>query len=223
LQNSKEENGRVLQENETNLSDQAESLATNYSSPPIENRNKRSVFLGDLLLWQPLIFITYCATFFAIFFQFLVPKHYPDTLVAGWQSIMIAVMLAPAYYLAWLSYCLVTLMWRFFLLETPITKLSSVLGLYVGNVWIVSTMARIKLLFRYIVNSALDFEMWGLLVIFVILIMGMLVQLLRMYLLVLSYGGEDLLNTIQDRELYIKKTFLCFITLVFTIVVVYLF
>ena len=223
MQNSSEENGGVLQDNETNLSNQTGSLAANYSNSPIENRNKRGVFLENLLLWQPLIFATYCATFFAIYFQFLVPKGSPDMLVAGWQSIVIAVMLAPVYYLAWLSYCLVALMSRFFALETPITKLSYVLGLYVFHVWLISTIAMIKRVFRYIVNSALDLEAWWLLVIFVILIMGMLVQLLKMHLLVLSYGGEDLLNTIQDRELYIKKIFLCFITLVLTVVVVYLF
>ena len=161
---------------------------------------------------------------------------YPDTVAFGMGSIFIGVALAPFCYLLWLLYCSAILILRFFIFGMPIKELLIVLGfytatvellavhgLYIVTMWLFTKLSMINHMLKLIINSTLALEAWGLLGIIAAIIAGNIALLLNAYLSILYYSDENLLNTIQDKGQYFKKMFLCSITVILTVIIMYLF
>ena len=200
----------------------------------MKNSTVRRGLLKNLLLELPLSLIICATAFYYVWSSFLSPKIDPNAIrSAGAQlsdvypiAIIGLGIITPLCYVLWFSFCLMLLLARLDVItqfKILFFELSKVLACFVPIMWlwfwVASAIFQLKRAFKSIIDSAIALEAWGLLGIFAALLLLMVATFLKAYLLML-YRIDEEQETAQDRAQYFKNKFLCFVTVVFTAVVI---
>ena len=159
------------------------------------------------------------------------PKLYSDEIFVAQSNVAILrefaivgiAVIAPICYVLWLSFCFIILILRFIVFKIPIIELSEILGLHIliMLMWFfsVSVFIPINRMFSFSMDSTFTLEEWGVSGVLVTLLIGMEAIFQRGQILILRYGYEDS-KAIQNKSQYFKNILLCFITLIFTTIII---
>ena len=223
-----------LLKNDEGLPDCAVSSTEKNDRPRQDNKiSRKRVLLIEMLFILPLSFII-CSTVFFHVWILLFPGLNLDKIfnLAAQRaalratSIAFPMLITPMCYILWLSFCLILLLARLYVIaqfKILFSELSTILACFVPTMWlwflVASALLHLKRMFMFIIDSTLALEAWGLLAVFATLFMLMVAIFLRGYLLMLYRSYEDS-EAAQDRARIFKNKFLCFATVVFTAVII---